>query len=74
MVAYYFCEGYDKDLIVNHIDGNKQNNRSDNLEWITRSQNDKHAFANNLRKVQGSALKQLEKAKKKSFNKIKRNK
>lgn len=71
LVAYYFCKGYNKNLIVNHIDGNKQNNRSDNLEWVTRSQNDKHAFANNLRKVQGSALKQLEKAKRKVLIKSK---
>lgn len=51
LVAIHFCEGYSEDLIVNHIDGNKLNNESSNLEWVTRSQNDIHAFNNNLRDI-----------------------
>lgn len=51
LVAAHFVDGFEKGLVVNHKDGNKRNNKADNLEWVTRSQNDLHAFRNGLRKV-----------------------
>jgi len=49
LVATHFCDGYRDELIVNHKDGNKLNNNANNLEWITKSENDLHAFKLGLR-------------------------
>lgn len=38
---------------VNHKDGNKWNNCVDNLEWVSKSDNAKHAFDLGLRSVSG---------------------
>lgn len=51
LVAKLFVPGYKKGLVVNHKDGIKQNNVYTNLEWVTKSQNCKHAFKQNLKEA-----------------------
>lgn len=43
LVATAFCDNPNGYTVVNHIDGNPANNRSDNLEWCTTDHNVKCA-------------------------------
>ena len=52
MKAFCPCENQD-DLEINHIDGNKLNNVLSNLEWVTCSENIKHAFKIGLKTQAG---------------------
>jgi predicted DNA binding protein len=49
MVAMAFLENPEGKPEVNHIDGNKLNDNLSNLEWVTKSQNIKHAFDTGLK-------------------------
>lgn len=53
LVAKVFCSNPDELEEVNHIDGNKWNNNYTNLEWVSKSDNAKHAFDLGLRTISG---------------------
>lgn len=50
LVALAFVENTEGKPQVNHINANKQDNRMDNLEWVTGLENRNHAKENNLYK------------------------
>lgn len=49
LVATYFIDNPDRLEMINHKDGNKLNNRVENLEWCSSKQNVNHSIKTGLR-------------------------
>jgi len=52
LIAIAFLNNPDDKPEVNHLDGNKKNNKLYNLEWVTKSENIKHAFRTGLQSLE----------------------
>lgn len=56
LVAKYFLPSIDGKAYVNHKDGDTHNNHVSNLEWVTQSENQIHAYKNGLQELTSEQL------------------
>lgn len=49
LVAIHFIPNPDKFIVVNHLDGNDTNNKIENLQWCSHSENMRHMYRIGLR-------------------------
>lgn len=57
LVATTFLEDLiNTEMTVNHKDGNRLNNNIENLEWLTKAENIRHGFKNNLYTTQKNCM------------------
>lgn len=61
LVADNFLLNKDGKREVNHKDGNKLNNSVNNLEWVSASENQKHAYQSGLQKARKGSENKLSK-------------
>lgn len=53
LIALAHCNGYSEGLCVNHINGVKSDNNSENLEWVSLARNTEHAWEAGLVNLYG---------------------
>lgn len=59
LVAKYFLEEIESKAYVNHKDGDTHNNNVNNLEWVTQSENQLHAYKTGLQKLTPEQVERL---------------
>ena len=70
MVAICYIENPDNKPQVNHINGIKDDNRVENLEWVTHSENMRHADSTGLRVMPKGELSKASVLKQSDIDKI----